>query len=383
MKCWQGCLILSFLVLETIGCKSAGNTEALQRELRYQEDMIYQLQDYIRTYKCYLEECRQENESCKRTATSASGNSSILKNNSQPDVHLIPPGGSSPDEVQPPSVELPGIKSGLLPRLPADYYGKLAKEDLYATQPITTQWSHPLPNNVTLARYQESILKDPRAPTPLGPGERIEDPVITALPFHEGLSGGYAEQGTFGGMWLLLAPQNASGQKVRPRGELSIALINPRAYSTDGARVANWKFSPAQVEMITEDLPIGESLLLELPWSGEPPMESLLQIYVRLITPEGNQLLVNQRIDLSQREPAFSGGPEGQNRGWRKRTRPRDFTTTNPLIVPHRGHRRSELNTPPVSTSSIPTQKTFQATNWRKNPGKANLKRDAEWKPYR
>ena len=112
-------------------------------------------------------------------------------------------------------------------------------------------------------------------------------------------------------------------------------------------------------------------------------MESLLQIYVRLITPEGNQLLVNQRIDLSQREPAFSGGPEGQNRGWRKRTRPRDFTTTNPLIVPHRGHRRSELNTPPVSTSSIPTQKTFQATNWRKNPGKANLKRDAEWKPYR
>ena len=63
MKCWQGCLILSFLVLETIGCKSAGNTEALQRELRYQEDMIYQLQDYIRTYKCYLEECRQENES--------------------------------------------------------------------------------------------------------------------------------------------------------------------------------------------------------------------------------------------------------------------------------------------------------------------------------
>ncbi|MEC7500842.1 MAG: hypothetical protein VX970_03845 [Planctomycetota bacterium] len=382
MKCWQGCLILSFLVLETIGCKSTGNTEALQRELRYQEDMIYQLQDYIRTYKCYLEECRQENESCKQTSTSRSSNSSILKKDSRPDVHLIPPGGLSPDEVQPPTVELPGAKSGFLPRFPADYYGKLANEDLYATQPITTQWSYPLPTNVTLARYQESILKDPRAPTPLAPGERIEDPVITALPFHQGLAGGYTEQGTFGGVWLLLAPQNATGQKVRPRGELSIALINPRAYSADAARIANWKFSPEQVDMITEDLPVGESLLLELPWSGEPPMDSLLQVYVRLITPEGNQLLVDQRIDLSQREPVFNSGPAGQGRGWRKRTRPRDFTTTDQVMVPQRSQRRLEVSAS-ESNYSMPMQRKFKPTNWRENRARSNSKPDTQWKPYR
>ena len=382
MKCWQGCLILSFLILETIGCKSAGNTEALRRELRYQEDMIYQLQDYIRTYKCYLEECRQEHEACQRTAKDEPGNSSILKKDSHPDVHLIPPGGSGTDKVLPPRVELPGIQSGAIRRFPADYYAKLAEEDLYATQPITTQWSHPLPTNVTLARYQESILRDPRVPTPLGPGERIEDPVITSLPFHEGLAGGYAEQGSSGGVWLLLAPQNSAGQNVRPRGELSIALINPRAYSADGARVANWRFTPAQVDLITDDLPIGESLLLELPWSGQPPLDSLLQIYVRLITPEGNQLIVNQRIDLSQREPILGSGAGGEGRGWRKRTRPRDYTTKNQFIVPENNKRRIVQNPLDDNFSRSDVQR-IQPVERRQNQAKANFEPDTDWKPYR
>lgn len=112
MKCWQGCLFLSFLVLETIGCKTPGSTEALQRELRYQEDMIYQLQDYIRTYKCYLEECRQENDACQHSGKTPSDHSSVLKKESHPDVHLIPPGGLRSDDVQPPAVELPNINNG-------------------------------------------------------------------------------------------------------------------------------------------------------------------------------------------------------------------------------------------------------------------------------
>ena len=62
MKCWQGCLILPFLFIGTVGCKSSGGTESLQREFRYQEAMIYQLQAYIRTYKGYLEDFRRENE---------------------------------------------------------------------------------------------------------------------------------------------------------------------------------------------------------------------------------------------------------------------------------------------------------------------------------
>ena len=376
MKCWQGCLFLSFLVLETIGCKTPGSTEALQRELRYQEDMIYQLQDYIRTYKCYLEECRQENEACQHSGKTPSDNSSILKKESHPDVHLIPPGGLRSDDVQPPAVELPKINNGASAGFPPHSYGQLEQEDLYVAQPITTQWAQPLPTNVTLARYQESILKDPRVPTPLMPGERIDDPVITTLPFSQGLAGGYAERGTFGGIWLLLAPQNVAGQKVRPKGELSVALINPRAYSTDKARVATWKFSPAQVDLITDDLPLGESLLLELPWSGEPPLDNLLQIYVRLITPEGNELLVNQRIDLAQKEPIFNGVQSGQGRGWRKRTRPREFTTTDNFTASQKNRRQ-------ISSGVSSMQQRLQPASINRNRVMPKTKPNAEWKPYR
>ena len=367
---------MSFLVLGTIGCKTPGSTDALQRELRYQEDMIYQLQDYIQTYKCYLEECRQENEACQRKGKSPSQNASILEQKSHPDVHLTPPGIlRSDDDVQPPAIELPGINKGAEARFPQQPFGKLQQENMYAAQPITTQWAYPLPENITLARYQESILKDQRVPTLLGPGERIDDRVIVGLPFNEGLAGGYTERGTFGGIWLLLAPQNSAGQKVHPRGELSIALINPQAYSADRARVANWKFSSAQVELITEDLPAGESLLLELPWSGEPPLDNLLQVYVRLITPEGNQLLVDQRIDLSQREPFLNGDQPGQGRGWRKRTRPRDFTTVGNFAVPQ----GSRQTLPEVSF----TRQRLQPATIQTKPLPVRSERRTEWQPYR
>ena len=367
---------MSFLVLGTIGCKTPGSTEALQRELRYQEDMIYQLQDYIRTYKCYLEECRQENETCQKNGKPSSKNTSILEQKAHPDVHLTPPGIlRSDDDVRPPAIELPGINKGAEARFPLQPFGKLQQENMYAAQPITTQWAYPLPENITLARYQESILKDPRVPTPLGAGERIDDPVIVGLPFNEGLAGGYTERGTSGGIWLLLAPQNASGQKVRPRGELSIALINPRAYSDDRARIANWKFSSAQVALITEDLPVGESLLLELPWSGEPPLDNLLQVYVRLITPEENQLLVDQRIDLSQKEPFLNDDQSGQGRGWRKRTRPRDFTTVGNFAVPQ----ESRQALPKASF----TEQRLQPATIQPKPLPVRAARSTEWQPYR
>jgi len=381
MKCWHGCLILSFLIVGTVGCKTPGNTEALQRELRYQEDMIYQLQDYIRTYKCYLEECRQENETSRKQAA-GSESPSALKQNLHPDVHLAPPNAQRLDgerldggRIKPPVIELPKANKGAAARLSPDLIAAAYTEKLYDTQPITTHWTYPLPKNVTLARYQESILRDPSVPTPLGPSERINDSVIVSFPLNKGYAGGYREDKNFGGIWLLLSPRNAAGQKIRPCGELSVALINPRAYSTEKARVANWKFSPSQMELITEDLPVGESLLLELPWSGEPPLDSLLQVYVRLITPEGNEFLVDQRIDLAQKEPLLKGEQAGESPGWRKRTRPRDFSSENNFIVPQTPQQK-------VSRQHFDRQHlTPETPEGRQNvPGD---KRRAEWKPYR
>ena len=48
------------------GCKSNGNSELLERELRCQEDRIYKLEDEL-DEMCYaLESSRRENESLKK-----------------------------------------------------------------------------------------------------------------------------------------------------------------------------------------------------------------------------------------------------------------------------------------------------------------------------
>ena len=375
MKWWQGCLILPFLFIGTVGCKSSGSTEALQRELRYQEDMIYQLQDYIRTYKCYLEECRQENEACRQHAKPGAQAPSVLKQQ-HPDVQLTPPDVHVPQNksLQPPKIELPGAAHGTPSPFSSQALGTFPVENVYASEPISTQWATTLPEDVTLARYQESILRDPSVPTPLTAGRVIHDQEIITLPFSEGHSGGYTEDGNFSGVWLLLSPRNAEGQKVRPRGELSIALINPRAYSEDTARVANWKLSPSQMDLITEDLPVGESLLLELPWSGDAPLDSLLRMYVRLITPEGNQLIVDQRVDLALKEPFVTGDPGETVRGWRKRTRTRNVSDKNAIPMDtQRDLQQMSRRQFTDQRAAIPQQ---QVTPRQSAP-------QVEWKPYR
>ena len=374
MKWWQGCLILPFLFIGTVGCKSSGSTEALQRELRYQEDMIYQLQDYIRTYKCYLEECRQENEACRQHAKPAAQGPSVIKQH--PDVQLMPLDVQVPQNksLQPPKIELPGAAHGMGSQFSTQALGTFPDENVYASEPISTQWATALPEDVTLARYQESILRDPSVPTPLAAGRVIHDPEIIALPFSEGHAGGYIEEGQFSGVWLLLSPRNAAGQKVRPRGELSIALINPRAYSSDAARLANWKFSSSQLDLITEDLPVGESLLLELPWLGDAPLDSLLKMYVRLITPEGNQLIVDQRVDLALKEPFVTGDPGETGRGWRKRTRPRNLSSAN--VTPADNQRDLQQMPRRQFIEQRANIRQQQTTPRQTAP-------QVEWKPYR
>lgn len=383
MKSWQGLLTLLVLSLWATGCRTSRGTEALERELRYQEDMIYQLQDYIETYKCYLDECRRENKACRQKTGSSRQAASVLDGKERgDDIELTPPSVELPDGVQTPKIQLPKVEQGSQNRLDTNSFA----ENMAFDRAIVSQWAYPLPSGVALARYQESILRDPAIPTPLAPGEQPIDPEIVSLPLEKGDAGGYIEKtGTGGGIWILLAPSNALAQKVRPAGELSVALLDPKAYSEQKARVDNWKFSPQQLEMITEDLPQGESLLLELPWSGEPPPHGLLHLYVRLITPEGSRLVVDQQIDLSQNQLTGLDGDEqtaAANRGWRKRTRLRNgaIRTEFPHISATSTIRSAEIPRGTADTIRSGSKIVRKAANSKTRSGRRT---PPEWKPYR
>ena len=54
-------LTATVLLAPLVGCKTPKAIEEMERELRYQEDMIYELQGYVETYKSHLQACRAEN----------------------------------------------------------------------------------------------------------------------------------------------------------------------------------------------------------------------------------------------------------------------------------------------------------------------------------
>ena len=62
-RCCASVLMLAILLA---GCRSDPNRELLERELRLQEDKIYQLQGHVNDMSASLEACRRENALLKR-----------------------------------------------------------------------------------------------------------------------------------------------------------------------------------------------------------------------------------------------------------------------------------------------------------------------------
>ncbi len=380
MKSWQGLLGLLVLTVWTMGCSTPRGTESLERELRYQEDMIYQLQDYIETYKSYLDECRRENQACHQKGGAPGKKRSVFgSERKSDDVQLLPPAVKLPGKIKPPKIELPDIEQGSLNQLNGG-----GSSDAVMAQLIDSEWAYPLPDKVTLARYQESIVRHSAVPTPLM-GNLPVDPVINSLALGQENVGVYAGEPDSGGIWVLLEPRNAINQVVRPAGELSVAVLNPKAYSEKQARFANWKFSPEQMEMITKGMPPGEGLLLELPWINKPSEQKVLHLYLRLITPNGDRLVADHLIDVSQNSSQRAFESEGAGGAWTKRTRPRPrtFTAAIPISSDHPNAAQTSSPGHVVPASGAENRKPAASWNPQSTYRKPGRRKRPEWSPNR
>ena len=133
-----GLLLLAAVLVA--GCKSDLNQQLLERELRYQEDQIYHLQDELEIARSRLQHSTGENASLRRQlgvdgpaaaprrvparSPSASPAPVLVPPAIQiPDAGSVPPlprgGGAPPAAVGPPTLEgvppLPGDGAGILP----------------------------------------------------------------------------------------------------------------------------------------------------------------------------------------------------------------------------------------------------------------------------
>ncbi|MFM7137677.1 MAG: hypothetical protein ACKO1M_11500, partial [Planctomycetota bacterium] len=103
-----GLALATALAAFSTGCKSDLNQQLLERELRYQEDQIYQLQDELAEKCARLEYVAGENSSLRRQLGVSDADPAAPSRGRRPRAPGVPPATSVP-----PAIEIPDA-----PRLP-------------------------------------------------------------------------------------------------------------------------------------------------------------------------------------------------------------------------------------------------------------------------
>ncbi len=277
------CLLLPLLL--ALGCRTNPNQVLLERDLRLQEDKIYQLQGMLEDACSARESTIRENEALKKELSQSTG-----------------PAGTS---MQPPAVDMPGAPSIKPPEMP--------------------KFEAP---QIELPATPETLPKE-TGPTN---DEAAVDGSPTKIVFNKRLTGGLDRDGQPGDEGILVAvePRDDAGRLIKAPGAVSIVLLDP-AEQGEQARVARWNYRADEIPGHFHNTPFGHGLQFELPWPGEPPKNRDLQLFVRFTTIEGQKITADTKIDV---RPALAGAGRAPNT-WAasqnaRRTPPRTSVPTHP-----------------------------------------------------
>jgi len=298
MRAWHF-VILLLGGLAATGCRSDPNVAIVERELRLQEDKIYQLQDCIDEQRSIIESCRRENSTLHKRlqdrndlGSAGFGETSPLIKPPRPDASLAPPADLTkplpespknldPDQLAPPSIQLPDMPgpSGTLPeslKIPPGIEG--------LSKPISGE-----------KKNAESASPTNKTPTTFATGHRIEKIVLKRL-----LTGGYNSNLLPGdeGISAVIQLQDTNGNIVSGAAPISVVVLDP-AMDGEGARIARWDFTANEVNKMYRKTPLAEGFHLEMMWPGNPPKNSNLHLFVRYTTPDGRKLETNRSIKVA------------------------------------------------------------------------------------
>ncbi len=255
----HGCFIaVAVFALVAPGCRNARDHKMLFREMRLLEDQIYALEDERCQLEAQLASVQRENESLRAELGEEPAETAPRRSR------------RSDDGLRAPNVEMPE-----LPTRSRD-----GEEEAPAFNP------------------------DDEAP-PFTPGAEMipspqldgapADPNVSAITFHRLLTGGFDADGEPGdeGVSVLLEPRNPRGELVRTPGDIELAVIDP---DRGGARVAQWRFTTAELASHWDRRAVGEGFFLQLPWPSRPPDNRQLELIVSYRTPRGKRLIAEKSI---------------------------------------------------------------------------------------
>jgi len=302
--------IVVLLSLVAAGCRTAPANKALERENRYLEDTINELEHVLDRTQDSLDKCRLNSAAAAGPETPARRNGTQRPAGS-PDTSAPPavrgpelspfrepphaPPGSGPAGL--PTVEIPSqpLPPGQIP------------EQLKGTRP-----GEPLEPGKSIRPGDSKGAGRRRAP----PGAREDGRVLaagaTAVParadsaavaritLNRTLTGGFDLGDPPGddGLAVVVEPRDARGKLVPAAGPISVALVDP-GLAQSAARVAQWDLTAGQVAALYRRIPEGEGFFLRLAWPSARPVHSRLHLFVRYTTRDGRQLEARRELDVA------------------------------------------------------------------------------------
>jgi hypothetical protein len=303
--------------LVAVGCKSDLNQQLLERELRYQEDQIYQLQDELAEQCARLEHVAGENTSLRRQLGVSDADAAAPSRGRRPRTPGVPPATTVP-----PAIEIPDA-----PRLqrggPAPQGGGAAPRggppvDL---APPTLEGVPPLPaepGRVPPSTEAGSGLSLPPAAAIIDPAARpiesAEDespvqaaaadapaPALVRLSYDEPADGGEAIRlainpsassgvdadgdGRSEGLSLAIEPRNQGERLVGLSGDVTITAYD--AAESDSPPLARWTVAAADAAARFRPTGRRRGLVIDLPWQGTLPAAGHVRVTVESPTAAG------------------------------------------------------------------------------------------------
>jgi hypothetical protein len=299
------------IALFTVGCKSDLNQQLLERELRYQEDQIYQLQDELAEQCARLEHAAGENASLRKQLGVSDADAAAPARGRRPRPAGVPPATNVPPAIEiPDAPRLPrggaAPQGGPAPRAdgpPVD----LAPPTLEGVPPLPAEPGRSTPTTDTgsglslppaaavidpAARPIESVEADP--PVQAAAAE-VPAPALVRLSYDEPADGGEAIRlainpsassgvdtngdGQSEGLSLAIEPRNSGERLVGLAGDVTITAYDAAAGS-GSPPLARWTVTAADAAARFRPTGRRRGLVVDLPWQGTLPAAGHVRVTV-------------------------------------------------------------------------------------------------------
>ncbi len=291
------------------GCKSDLNQQLLERELRYQEDQIYHLQDKLAEQCARFEYVADENASLRRQLGVSDGDNAAPSRNGRgrvptvapavtvppaieiPDASPLPAprGGGPPAGLQPPTLE--GV-----PPLPANPGGRSPTTDAgegLSLPPATVSFDPAArPIETAADGHSPAVAAAAEEPAPSLVRMSYDEPAAAGEPvrivINRSTSAGIDANadGLSEGLSLAIEPRDTNERLASLAGDLTITAFDASATAANPP-LARWTVSATDAAARFRPTGRRRGLVLDLPWQGRLPAGGHVRVTVAAAGPEG------------------------------------------------------------------------------------------------